>query len=200
MKTYYQILEVSENASNTEIKKAYKRLAQLWHPDKNKNNTAHDKFIEIKNAYDFLNDITRKEQYDIELRIKREGKYKETIKSSPESSTGNAKQNDNPNKSHPPPNPFLSREEDISIKKRQSIFARLIKAFFSSIVVSLLLCWGPLVLIYLVIPGLIHYHMLLRLPIINLLALIVFDLFFLFITLMIPLYWYSAFSRALNQK
>ena len=53
MKTYYQILEVSENASNTEIKKAYKRLDQLRHPDKNKNNTAHDKYIEIKNAYEY---------------------------------------------------------------------------------------------------------------------------------------------------
>jgi curved DNA-binding protein CbpA len=50
-KNYYEVLEIDKNASEYEIKKAYKQLAKRYHPDLNKNKNAKDKFIEIHKAY-----------------------------------------------------------------------------------------------------------------------------------------------------
>ncbi len=65
-KDYYKILGVSENASPDEIKKAYRKLAVKYHPDKNLRNKkeAEEKFKEISEAYYVLADLKRKEEYD----------------------------------------------------------------------------------------------------------------------------------------
>ncbi len=54
-KDYYNILGIQKNASNEEIKKAYKKLAIKYHPDKNKGNKiAEEKFKEINEAYEIF--------------------------------------------------------------------------------------------------------------------------------------------------
>ena len=65
-KDYYQILGVDKNANENEIKKAYKKLALKWHPDRNPNNQeeASEKFKEIAEAYSVLTDPKKKEIYD----------------------------------------------------------------------------------------------------------------------------------------
>jgi molecular chaperone DnaJ len=64
-KDYYQILGVKENASASEIKRAYRSLAKQYHPDKNPNNKeAEEKFKNISEAYDILSDPKKKQQYD----------------------------------------------------------------------------------------------------------------------------------------
>ena len=64
-KTFYEILEIEKDASEQEIKLAYRRLAKKYHPDLNKDDPkAKDKFIEIKNAYDMLIDPRKREIYD----------------------------------------------------------------------------------------------------------------------------------------
>ncbi len=55
-KDYYKILGVSRNATNDEIKKAYRKLALKFHPDKNKSPDAEEKFKTIAEAYDVLTD------------------------------------------------------------------------------------------------------------------------------------------------
>ena len=54
MKDYYQILEVSDTSSLEEIKQAYRNLAKRYHPDINKSPDAHQRFIEISEAYEVL--------------------------------------------------------------------------------------------------------------------------------------------------
>ncbi len=63
-KSLYETLEVSESASESEIKKAYRKLARQYHPDVNKDSGAEDKFKEINSAYEILSDKKKKQQYD----------------------------------------------------------------------------------------------------------------------------------------
>jgi len=63
-KSLYETLEVSDNASSDEIKKAYRKLARKYHPDVNKDKDAEEKFKEINAAYEVLSDKEKKEQYD----------------------------------------------------------------------------------------------------------------------------------------
>lgn len=63
-KSLYDTLEISENASNEEIKKAYRKLARKYHPDINKDPGAEEKFKEVNAAYEVLSDENKKAQYD----------------------------------------------------------------------------------------------------------------------------------------
>lgn len=63
-KDYYGILGVSKSASEDEIKKAYRKMALKYHPDKNKSPGAEEKFKEIAEAYDVLSDEKKKNIYD----------------------------------------------------------------------------------------------------------------------------------------
>jgi len=60
----YETLGVSKNASQDEIKKAYRRLARKYHPDINKDAGAEEKFKEINAAYEILSDEEKRKQYD----------------------------------------------------------------------------------------------------------------------------------------
>ncbi|KAI3429962.1 J domain-containing protein [Psidium guajava] len=65
---YYNILKVNRNASDDDLKKAYKRLAMIWHPDKNptsKRSEAEAKFKQISEAYDVLSDSQKRQIYDL---------------------------------------------------------------------------------------------------------------------------------------
>jgi len=64
-KSLYKTLGVSENATASEIKKAYRTLAKKYHPDMNKTPEAEDKFKEINAAYEVLGDEQKKSQYDM---------------------------------------------------------------------------------------------------------------------------------------
>jgi curved DNA-binding protein len=65
-KDYYQILGVQKSASQEEIKKAYRKLAMKYHPDRNKENKeAESKFKEISEAYAVLSDPEKRKQYDM---------------------------------------------------------------------------------------------------------------------------------------
>ena len=63
-KSLYDTLDVSQDASAEEIKKAYRRLARKYHPDINKDAGAEEKFKEINAAYEILSDEEKRRQYD----------------------------------------------------------------------------------------------------------------------------------------
>jgi curved DNA-binding protein len=64
-KSLYETLEITEGATESEIKKAYRKLARQYHPDVNKEASAEDKFKEINAAYEILSDKEKKAQYDM---------------------------------------------------------------------------------------------------------------------------------------
>jgi len=63
-KDYYQTLGLTKSASTDEIKKAYRRLALQYHPDRNKGKDAESKFKEVTKAYEVLSDPQKKQTYD----------------------------------------------------------------------------------------------------------------------------------------
>lgn len=72
MLTYYQILGLSSNASQNEIKKAYRQLAKIHHPDLNPNNPIADaKFHQINEAYQTLIEPSKRQLYDDRLAYQR---------------------------------------------------------------------------------------------------------------------------------
>lgn len=64
MKNYYKILEIDFGVDVIQIKKAYRRLALKYHPDKNSSNNAAEIFIQITEAYEVLNDSVKRAEYD----------------------------------------------------------------------------------------------------------------------------------------
>jgi len=62
---FYEVLGVERSATDADIKRAFRKLAQQWHPDVNKESAAQDRFKEINEAYQVLSDPQRRQQYDM---------------------------------------------------------------------------------------------------------------------------------------
>lgn len=64
MVDYYKIFNLSKNCTQDQIKKAYRKAVIFWHPDKNKSPNAHEKFIQINEAYEILSNEEKRMVYD----------------------------------------------------------------------------------------------------------------------------------------
>src|SRR3989338_757420 len=64
MADFYSVLGVTKSATEADIKRAYRKLALEWHPDRNKSAGASEKFKEINKAYEVLSDPKKKQAYD----------------------------------------------------------------------------------------------------------------------------------------
>lgn len=63
-KDYYKTLGIPRGSTDEDIKKAYRKLALKYHPDKNKSPGAEEKFKEVAEAYEVLSDKKKREMYD----------------------------------------------------------------------------------------------------------------------------------------
>jgi len=82
MKNYYDVLQISPESELIDIKRAYRKLALKYHPDRNKAKDAAKLFIEIHEAYQVLSDPQKRCKYDTYLNFKKsqsETKFKEEI-------------------------------------------------------------------------------------------------------------------------
>ncbi len=61
---YYEVLGIGRNASEDDIRKAYRRLALQYHPDRNPDPGAAERFKEVKEAYEILSDGDKRSMYD----------------------------------------------------------------------------------------------------------------------------------------
>ena len=66
MPNHYEVLGVSKDAKETEIKKAYRSLSLKYHPDRNSSEEAITKIQEINEAYEILSDESKRNHYDME--------------------------------------------------------------------------------------------------------------------------------------
>ena len=69
MTTHYDILGVSQDATDQDIKKSYRKLSLQFHPDRNPDPSATEKYKEINEAYEILSDQQKREQYNMELKF-----------------------------------------------------------------------------------------------------------------------------------
>ncbi len=76
MSYYHQVLGVPANATKSQIKKAYRRLAKQYHPDRNKATNAAAKFDELTKAYDYLTQPQKRIVSPINFSVKRKVKRK----------------------------------------------------------------------------------------------------------------------------
>ena len=63
-KDYYKLLGLERGAKDDDIRKAFRKLALKYHPDKNKEVGAKEKFMEVSEAYEILSDPTKRKSYD----------------------------------------------------------------------------------------------------------------------------------------
>ena len=122
IKDCYKILGVSYDASTDEIKKAYRRLAMKFHPDRNKSFGAEDKFKEIQKAYDTLFDVEKRKKYDEILFKELHSFFNQKQEKTQNNNTAqNQTQTRNPRK---PFNPFEFKENYQMHKKTMEIFSK----------------------------------------------------------------------------
>jgi len=69
MPNYYDVLGVSNDADESEIKKAFRKLSLLHHPDRNPDEDTTEKFQEINEAFDVLSDFSKRNDYDMQLKF-----------------------------------------------------------------------------------------------------------------------------------
>ena len=62
---FYEVLGVDRTAGDADIKRAFRKLAQQWHPDVNKDPKAQERFKEVNEAYQVLSDPQRRQAYDM---------------------------------------------------------------------------------------------------------------------------------------
>ncbi|MBA3750309.1 MAG: J domain-containing protein [Nitrosopumilus sp.] len=63
--SYYEILQIKQDATDDEVKKSFRILALKYHPDKNKTSESKEKFLKIVEAYEVLSDESSRKKYDL---------------------------------------------------------------------------------------------------------------------------------------
>ncbi|KAL8625337.1 hypothetical protein ACOMHN_044480 [Nucella lapillus] len=121
-KNHFATLGIKPGAGEKEVKKAYRTLAKQWHPDKNSNPGAEEKFKEIGGAYEYLQSNDRRNILARELTKKKEPEVKTFTQATKESkpSTSHASTSSQPSGSRPPPSASFTSAGGQSSKENHS--------------------------------------------------------------------------------
>jgi len=79
---YYLILELEPNATKADVKRAYRRLANRWHPDKNRDDDTTDHMKLVNEAYLILNDTDARQRYNLQYSIYKNSQHSDTLNAS----------------------------------------------------------------------------------------------------------------------
>jgi len=77
--THYDTLEVSQTATQAEIKQAYRQMAKRFHPDVSRDDTSHERITEINAAYEVLSDARQRQFYDRQLTDGTQGRSRTVV-------------------------------------------------------------------------------------------------------------------------
>ena len=113
VKDYYAILGVSANATASEIKKAFRRLAVLYHPDKNPSPEAKPRFQEINEAYDILGDAEKRALYDARLANPLAALFNEPVNVHPDPAYRRARRPPRPPRPKEPPASYMLMRDSL---------------------------------------------------------------------------------------
>lgn len=127
MKDYYRILEISRTADPEEVKKAFRRLAIIYHPDHNKSKEAEAVMKEIIEAYEILEDVNKRAGYDLLL----------TASEAPEHVVAPAHRD--PRYRRRPPNPNYKSENQQLVEMMQSYMHYAVSISWVTLAASLFL-------------------------------------------------------------
>jgi DnaJ-class molecular chaperone len=139
-KDYYSILGVNQSATQEEIKKAYRKLALKWHPDKNPNNLeAETEFKKISEAYSILGEVTKRKEYDTPTEKRSHFDNFETYWNNFNSgdfkraSNERAKRSQGKTHAPPPDTKYLDIEKSYRIDLKDALFGAKAKINFSKV-------------------------------------------------------------------
>ncbi len=117
MKDYYNILKVSPVSNQTSIKKAYLKLAQKFHPDKNKSKNATEIFKQITEAYQVLSDTQKRAEYD---QIRKQGQKQTSDSFKEKAHSFNQKKSSSNSSDRPSPPPSLDAFAYLNLSLEES--------------------------------------------------------------------------------
>jgi curved DNA-binding protein CbpA len=126
IKNFYNILSVSRNASDSEIRRAYRDLMKKFHPDVNHSTYASERAIQINEAYNTLSDPTSKSLYDMDLREEESKSNPRPVKTPPRArSQAAARENRREPDAEAQPEGAFSRQSDLRCENCDALDATL---------------------------------------------------------------------------
>jgi curved DNA-binding protein CbpA len=121
-RTHYEVLGVPENATQDQIRSAYRKLVLQYHPDRSGTKSTTDIFVEIVEAYSVLSNPTRRANYDAILRVRRE--QRESARRSSAQPQPPRWEPQPPSSAPPPSSPAAERRWAVQLNEAMAAFSR----------------------------------------------------------------------------
>ncbi len=135
MENYYEILEISENASQDVIERVYKLLAKKYHPDLNPDNPkqAEENFKKVSAAYEVLSDVNKRKAYDEKLRAQKAAALASQQRSASQNQNSYYVPNQNVNSQYSVNEVYSAQQEQILRQRQEEMRQRYNDAYIDAL-------------------------------------------------------------------